>query len=121
MAAFFYVFLGGGAGSICRYSIAKMISNTTFPYATMVANIISCIILGFLIGYHQKTGLSDTNRLIFMTGFCGGFSTFSTFSAETFQLFENGNIASAFGNIFLSITICLFCIFIGLKLANSGS
>lgn len=114
-----YVFLGGGVGSICRYLIGKVLVANPFPYGTLAANIISCLILGFLTGLHFKNGISDTNKLIFMTGFCGGFSTFSTFSVESYLLLENGQTLHAFANIFGSITVCLICIFIGIKLGNS--
>jgi len=84
MLNFFWVFLGGGLGSICRYGISKLLSGNhfDFPLATLLANIISCIILGYLFGVTLKAGLTNQAKLLWMTGFCGGFSTFSTFSLE---------------------------------------
>lgn len=121
MSNFFWVFLGGGLGSICRYGIAKSLesSNFNFPLATLLANALACIILGYLVGLQLKADLSDTMKLMLMTGFCGGFSTFSTFSNETLQLFQNGQILYAMINIGLSLIICLAFIFIGIKLASS--
>lgn len=112
---FLYVFLGGGLGSICRYAIAFSLkkSSLDFPLATIIANVLACILLGFFIALAAKGNLSDVQKLMLMTGFCGGFSTFSTFSAETYSLFQDGNIFMAFLNVLLSVAICLLAIFIG--------
>ncbi|MCB0704792.1 MAG: fluoride efflux transporter CrcB [Saprospiraceae bacterium] len=119
MAAWLWVFLGGGLGSMSRYGISRLLGkvNSSFPFATLAANILACILLGFLVGLSLREELGPTNRLFLMTGFCGGFSTFSTFSSETWQLFESGHYAYALGNIGGSVLLCLFAIFIGLKLA----
>jgi len=120
MQSFLLVFLGGGLGSICRYGIARLLKAQVwdYPLATFLANVLACIILGALMGLSLKGDLSNTTKLIFMTGFCGGFSTFSTFSAETFELLQAGNYVYALANIGLSIVVCLICIFIGLKLVG---
>lgn len=114
------VFLGGGLGSMCRYGIAHMMSDykTTFPLATLIANIISCLILGYLVSLSLKNQTNDYHRFLLMTGFCGGFSTFSTFSSETFQLFQQGAIFHAFANIAGSLIICLICIYLGFKIGE---
>ncbi len=119
MLNFFLVFLGGGLGSICRYGIARLLTNqlNAFPFATLIANVLSCILLGFLVGLSLKGSMNQNYKLLLMTGFCGGFSTFSTFSNETFQLFQSGNIAYAMTNIAGSLLLGLFCIYLGLKLA----
>lgn len=119
MLQLLYVFIGGGLGSICRYGISVFFAQykTAFPYATLVANILSCIILGYFIGSALKTELPSSTKLLIMTGFCGGFSTFSTFSAETFKFFENGNYGTAFLYIGASVFLCLCCIFIGMKMS----
>jgi len=116
----FWVFLGGGLGSLCRYGIARWLSRYAFafPWATLAANVLACVVLGFLIGLDVQNKTSTSARLLIMTGFCGGFSTFSTFTAETFQLFEIGHTWQAFSNIFGSVLICLAAVFLGLKLAT---
>ncbi len=91
--------------------------DSSFPWATLVVNAMACIILGYLSGVAGKSGLSDSVRYGLMTGFCGGFSTFSTFSAETFKLFETQPLY-AIMNILGSVLLCLFCIYLGLKCAR---
>lgn len=120
MQAFLLVFIGGGLGSICRYGIARLLQKQQwdFPLATFIANALACIILGALVGISLKGDMNSTNKLLWMTGFCGGFSTFSTFSSETFQLLQTGNYVYALANVGLSIIVCLFCIFIGMKLVG---
>ena len=118
--SFFYVFLGGGLGAMARYSIARLIPypQEGFPIATFIANFVSCIVLGLVMGYVIDKGLSSKMQLLLMTGFCGGFSTFSTFSVETYTLLDNGEIGIALGYIGLSIAVCLACIFAGIKLSS---
>ncbi len=117
---YLFVFLGGGLGSIFRYGIARLLNpyTLTFPYATFLANILSCIVLGFMVSWSLKGGLNNNVKLFFLVGFCGGFSTFSTFSNETFQLFEAGQHGYALANIIVSVLLCLLAIYIGLVLGK---
>lgn len=123
MLNYVLVFIGGGLGSICRYGISHLLQSykTTFPLATFFANILACLILGYLIGMNLKGGLAHPHRFLLMTGFCGGFSTFSTFSSETLLLLQQGEFFYGMLNIFLSLVICLICVYVGMKMAGMTS
>ena len=117
---YWWVFLGGGLGSLCRYGVAQIVPNLLghFPWGTFIANLLSCFILGFLIGWNEKYLLSNSAKLFFMTGFCGGFSTFSTFISEQLILGMDNQFSVAFLYVFSSIVIGLITIFFGLKLGQ---
>ena len=114
------VFIGGGLGSMARYGISKILtSNFTYVniYATFVANILATLTLGILMYFFSKE--LDTNmKLLIATGFCGGFSTFSTFSYETFQLLKMQEYAWAAANVVVSIFVALFVLFLIYKTSN---
>lgn len=112
----FMIFIGGGIGSLCRYAIALGCKPwaTVFPYATLFANGLSCVVLGLFAALSSTDLVSTPVKLMIMTGFCGGFSTYSTFTNETFQLLEQGNYLVAGANIFGNLLLCLACIYIGL-------
>lgn len=99
MNNFLLIFIGGGLGSVTRYSLgayfAKQIESI-FPWGTLTINIAASFILGLLMGFiFQRSGNYETQRLLIGIGFCGGFSTFSTFSLELFEMLRNGNSSIA--------------------------
>lgn len=115
MKEFILVFVGSGFGGIARYLIAKKIITTYFPLSTLVANILACFILGSIIGIAQQKHLISADTKLFITvGFCGGFSTFSTFSNDTLQLLHSGNYLLAAANIGLSVVLSIGAAFGGL-------
>jgi CrcB protein len=118
MKVLLLIFIGGGVGSVCRYGISRVLSQLppVFPWATLAANAISCIILGFLVEWSARGWLSNEQRMLLMTGFCGGFSTFSTFTNETYFLYQR-DLFAAIGNVVLSVVICMICLILGMKLA----
>ncbi|MCB0546282.1 MAG: fluoride efflux transporter CrcB [Phaeodactylibacter sp.] len=118
MISYALVFLGGGLGSTCRYGIAHLLAQykLTFPLATLLANVLSCILLGWLVGLSLRGQANDTSKFLVMTGFCGGFSTFSTFTNETFSLLQSGHIGLGLLNIGGSLLLCLGCIYIGIRM-----
>lgn len=111
----FLVFLGGGLGSMARYGISRLVySNFSYinPQATFVANILATAVLGVLMfGFTRDFYTSTSFRLLFATGFCGGFSTFSTFSYETFQLIKKQEYLWAGANVTVSILAALVVLF----------
>ena len=110
------IFLGGGLGSLCRYGLGKFIlsyNSSALAYATLFSNVLSTIVLALFVYYFQeKIGLNEVWKTILVTGFCGGFSTFSTFSFETFEMLRNGQTAFVFANVFVSVLLCLFVLYI---------
>ena len=111
MGSMLAVFVGGGLGSLARYGIFKLLESyagSSFPLATLLSNIFACLVLGVFL-------LVDGDNLmrnLVAIGFCGGFSTFSTFSLETLELFKAGNFAYGVLNITCSFIICILIIYV---------
>ena len=93
MSKLIAVALGGALGSIGRYLIALWvgrISKHDFPYETLAANLVGCLLIGLLWGYFERIQVSNEFRLFLFTGILGGFTTFSTFAREGVQYFKSG-------------------------------
>lgn len=119
MAAFLVVGFGGFLGSCLRYALTKLFPATTFPVATLLANVLAGFLIGLIIGCGRRSSLlTPTGKLFLTTGFLGGLSTFSTFSLETVTLFESGKVLLAAGNILLNLGFSLLGTVFGLFLAG---
>ena len=116
------VFFGGGLGSVTRFVLGKWISTLHqhhFPWGTLAANVGACLAVGFFIGLaDHKQIISPASRIFWVVGFCGGFSTFSTFSAETINLIQQGFTISSFSYVLASVALCVGATFAGLQLGE---
>jgi CrcB protein len=114
------VFLGGGLGSVARFALAELLQpyRYSFPVATLLANIGSAVILGIVVFALQKQSISDTTYKLVAVGFCGGFSTFSTFTNESMRYLQNNAWTLLFSNILLNLFLCGVGLLFGLQLAK---
>lgn len=114
--------LGGGIGSVFRYLTAQFIDKnftSFFPYATFTANVLGCFLIGLFLGYLEKNDITNPDLKFFLiTGFCGGYTTFSTFSNENVQLLQANQIGTAFLYIGLSVILGLAATYAGLMVSK---
>lgn len=117
-----YIAIGGALGSVLRFLTTVLFSKFCpensgfqFPLATFIANVIGCFLIGLFLGILAKNQLTDSNlKWLLVTGFCGGFTTFSAFGIENIKLLQNNNTLLAFSYIALSIILGLFAVWFGL-------
>lgn len=115
---FLWVALGGAAGAMGRYAISLIPTKTAFPVLTLATNIIGAILIGFIVGIvSAREDVSQSSILFWKTGVCGGFTTFSTFSLEAYELFENKAYVQGGLYITLSVACCILGVICGKKLA----
>lgn len=109
--------LGGSIGSIFRYLSSLFVNkyySGVFPLATFLVNIVGCLIIGLLIGLGERNGIIGKDlKMLLITGFCGGFTTFSTFSSENVHLIETSNFLILFLYIALSLMIGISGVWLG--------
>lgn len=102
-----YVGIGGAAGAMLRYMISQLPWRGNFPLLTLVINLAGAFLIGLIAGMAQRKNLPSSAVLLLKTGFCGGFTTFSTFSLESYELLEKGNYMAAASYMALSVALCL--------------
>ena len=117
MNAIIFAGLGGFLGSAARFwmaSISYRLFGQDFPYGTLIVNVLGCFLIGFLMTVFEERFLVTPNLRIFLTiGILGGFTTFSTFSFETFSLLREGSYFTGFTNILISLIGCLGATWLG--------
>lgn len=121
MKTFLLVFAGGGLGSFCRFLLSKLLNNlqTGIPYGTFLANTIGSLLIGFFTGLLLKNTVLTNNQALFLvTGFCGGFTTFSTFAYENHVLLKSGDFLNFALYSLGSILLGFSAVFVGMYLAK---
>ena len=116
---FVFVGLGGALGAIGRYAISMIPIKTEFPFLTLITNILGAVLIGFISGMvSAKQDVSQNTVLFWKTGVCGGFTTFSTFSLEAYELFEKGSNILGLVYAVVSVVSCILGIVCGKKVAE---
>jgi CrcB protein len=116
---FLLVGFGGAIGSMLRYGASLLANFTYFPYATLAVNIIGSFIIGLVLGLSLREEYFLHNWKLFLaTGICGGFTTFSSFSAENLELFQTGRSTLALVYIVGSVISGIIAVWLGYKLIN---
>jgi fluoride exporter len=119
MAIYVWIAIGSAIGGVARFwcsgTVARLIGET-FPFGTLIVNIVGSFIIGFfatLTGPDGRIFASSTARQFVMTGICGGYTTFSSFSLQTLNLINDGEWLNAGANITASVVLCLFAVWAG--------
>lgn len=118
---FLLVGAGGAAGSMARYGVSYIISKYVdhpFPFATLAINVVGSLIIGLLFGVLSRHQMQQGTYLLLASGFCGGFTTFSTFALENVNLMQKGQSFSALLYIGISIILGLMLCKVGIWLAS---
>ncbi len=116
------VFVGGGFGSVLRFIIGKYLNSpsTGIPYGTFAANIIGSLLIGIILGMAVKNNTLSENQILFLaTGFCGGFTTFSTFAYENHLFLKSGDFMSFAMYTIASFVVGFLAVFGGMYLVKS--
>ena len=122
MLRFFIIGLGGAIGTILRYVMGGLdyrFSSGVFPVSTLVVNVTGSLAIGFLWGIVDRFAVSPNVRLFIFIGILGGYTTFSTFSLETFNLMRDGEYRIAALNTALSVALSIGAVFVGYIISKS--
>lgn len=129
MLAYLWIAIGGAVGSMARYGVGGLVSNKfgeTFPWGTLVVNISGSFVIGFLGAITAAEGKMSPQSRVFatqllITGVCGGYTTFSSFSLQTLNLLRDREWLYAGGNILLSVLLCMVAVWLGYLLGSMFS
>ena len=118
LGACLWVGLGGFVGSVGRYLLSLLPVRGPFPLATLLTNLLGAVLIGLVVGLAGRAGLEERLLLFLKTGVCGGFTTFSTFSLETWQLAQQGRPLLGAAYAAASVLLCLAGVALGGLLAR---
>ena len=113
---FIFVALGGAVGACARYAISLIPVKSQFPILTLITNLLGALLIGFIVGIAESRNISKNTMLFLKTGVCGGFTTFSTFSLEAYNLLSTRNYGLCALYVFLSVAGCIAGVWCGKKM-----
>ena len=123
MLAYLWISLGAIVGASARYALSRFVARAVtpaFPYGTLLINITGSFILGLFMIWSTERVLPDPRwRLLIAIGFCGSYTTFSSYAFESFSLFEQGQYVLFAGNVLANNVLCLAGVMAGAMLARS--
>ena len=120
---YLWIALGSALGGVLRYGLSRMMTpvSGSFPWGTVVVNVIGCFVIGYfgtLTMASGKYAVSENVRIFVMVGICGGFTTFSAFTLQTFELLRSGEWVRAIANVIVSVMVCLIAVAAGQAFAH---
>ena len=120
LPALLWIALGGAVGSVARALVALSLP-ARFPWATLVVNVAGSLLIGWLMARlgPAESGPTAALRNLLAVGFCGGFTTFSTFSWQTLEQMQKGQWSAAAANVLLSVTLCLLAVWLGWRMGSA--
>lgn len=120
MLVFLSVAAGSAVGGCLRYGIGLMLGNTSLPYATLLCNCVGSFLIGFVSSFVlQKLGSDEFIKPLIVTGFLGGFTTFSTFSLDTLKLLQSDQLFYSISYVLISVVAGLLLVFVGFRLGDA--
>lgn len=124
-ATYIWIALGGALGSVGRYGVSRAFAfwlGETFPWGTLIVNVTGSFLIGVLAGLTSEPNsrfiVAPDMRQFLMVGFCGGYTTFSSFSLQTLALVREGDMMEATSNVVMSVVFCLVFVWLGMILAG---
>lgn len=117
------VMIGGAIGAGCRYQLSRLAlhhAGAAFPWGTLIVNLLGGLLIGLLAGLFARSGGNEPLRLLLAVGVLGGFTTFSAFSLETYEMIAQGAFAAAFAYVIASVVGALIMLIAGLWLARAA-
>ena len=120
MSILLSIFLGGGVGALLRFLISEQADRlflSSFPFGTIIVNVLGAFLMGLVVSYFaDKVNISQNIKMFLTIGFLGGFTTFSTFNLDFYQLFSNGEILASLLYLFVTFTFTVIAFYLGLSL-----
>jgi CrcB protein len=119
VVTYLWIAIGSALGGVARYGCSSLMAHwigETFPWGTLLVNVVGSFVIGLFVGMTGPDGrllASPDLRLFVTVGFCGGYTTFSSFSLQTLNLLRDGDVLRAGMNVLASVSLCMLAVWLG--------